>query len=199
MSNDLTPAEVASATQCPAQNVVANWGLLLDAMQAQGIASRASQIGMAATVAIETGDFTPKIENLNYGTEGLIQTWPTRFPTEELATEYARQPEKIANFVYANRNGNGDAASGDGWRYRGRGFIQLTGRANYAAFGHGTVSDPDRAVQPIIAAQAAAWFWANKGIMASCDLGDWKSVRRKVNGGTIHLAKLQLLVSRFAP
>lgn len=203
MADDLTPAEVTSATGCPAQNVVAHWGLILDAMRALGIASRASQIGMAATVAIETGDFTPKIENLNYGTEGLVKTWPSRFPTEEQATEYARHPEKIANYVYANRNGNGDVASGDGWRYRGRGFIQITGRSNYDAFSEAAAMDvegyPDDALKPLVAAQIAAWFWKSRNIAPLCDQGDWKSVRRKVNGGTIHLAKLQLYVSRFAP
>lgn len=192
MSNDLTPAEVASATQCPAQNVVANWGLLLDAMQAQGIASRASQIGMAATVAIETGDFTPKVENLNYGAEGLMATWPSRFPTVELAMEYARHPEKIANFVYGNRNGNNQP--GDGWRYRGRGFIQITGRGNYRTYG---VTDPDDALKPLVAAEIAASFWKRNALAPFCEVGDWKTVRRKVNGGLTAYADLLRIIERI--
>jgi len=195
--SDLSAATVSAATGCPLANCEANWPILLDAMQAAGIASHLSQVGMAATVAVETGDFTPKIENLNYSADALLRTWPSRFTTLDHASAYARQPEKIANYVYAGRNGNGDADSGDGWAYRGRGFIQLTGRANYAAFDHGTVSDPDRALQPIVAAQAAAWFWAQRGVMASCDLADWKAVRRKVNGGLTHYSKLLEYVEKL--
>lgn len=196
--SDLSPTAIIAATGCPAANVSANWPLILDAMREAGVASLPSQIGMAATVAVETGDFTPRIENLNYSASGLRETWPKRFPTDEFAEGFHRQPEKIANYVYAGRNGNGDELSGDGWAYRGRGFIQLTGRSNYAAFGHGTLSDPDRAVMPIVAAQAAAWFWANRGIAASCDLGDWKAVRRKVNGGLTHLSKLLEYVEKLS-
>lgn len=194
---DLSPTAIITATGMPAANVSANWPLLLDAMHAAGVGSLASQIGMAATVAVETGDFTPKVENLNYSASGLRETWPKRFLTDEFAQGFHRQPEKIANYVYAGRNGNGDSASGDGWAYRGRGFIQLTGRSNYAAFGHGTLSDPDRAIQPLVAAQAAAWYWAQKGVMASCDLGDWKAVRRKVNGGLTHYALLLEYVGKL--
>ena len=195
---DLSPTAIIAATGCPYANVSANWPLLLEELRAVGLDSLSSQIGMAATVAVETGDFTPKVENLNYSASGLRETWPKRFPTDEFAEGFHRQPEKIANYVYAGRNGNGDPASGDGWAYRGRGFIQLTGRSNYAAFGHGTLSDPDRAVQPLVAAQAAAWFWTNRGIAASCDLGDWKSVRRKVNGGLTGYADFIRFVERLS-
>ena len=82
----------------------------------------------------ESGYFEKLIENLNYGAKGLVMTWPKRFTTAELANKYARQPEEIANFVYSNRLGNGDESSGDGWKYRGRGIIQLTGKYNYQKF-----------------------------------------------------------------
>lgn len=197
--SDLTIPELAHATHCPENNLAANWPLLLAAMQAQGIASRASQIGMAATVAVETGDFTPKVENLNYGAEGLMATWSSRFPTVELAMEYARHPEKIANFVYANRNGNREP--GDGWKYRGRGFIQITGRGNYAgaslAIGTDLVGHPDDALKPLIAAQVAANFWRMWALAPFCEVGDWKTVRRKVNGGLTHLSKLLDIVGRI--
>lgn len=192
---DLTVAELAHATHCPEANLQANWPLLLSAMHALGIASRPSQIGMAATVAIETGDFTPKIENLNYSASGLREQWKTRFPTEEFAQGYHRQPEKIANYVYAGRNGNGDAASGDGWRYRGRGFIQITGRENYTTYG--VTGDPDDALKPLVAADVAAQFWLAKGIAPFCEVGDWKTVRRKVNGGLTHYSKLLEIVGRI--
>src|SRR5712692_10955616 len=84
-----------------------------------------------AQVAHESGDFRYSEENLNYSWRALRLTWPTRFLTDQIAQGYHRQPEKIANHVYANRNGNGDEASGDGWRFRGRGLIEVTGRANY--------------------------------------------------------------------
>ena len=82
----------------------------------------------------ESAYFTDLHENLNYGLAGLVATWPKRFTTPELANKYARHPEMSANFVYANRLGNGDEDSGDGWKYRGRGLIQLTGKSNYQAF-----------------------------------------------------------------
>ena len=82
----------------------------------------------------ESANFTTLSENLNYGVTGLARTWPKRFTTAELMNKYARQPEMIANFVYANRLGNGDESSGDGWKYRGRGLIQLTGKENYQHF-----------------------------------------------------------------
>ena len=193
MSNDLTVAELAHATHCPEANLAANWPLLLSAMQVLGIASRPSQIGVAATVAVETGDFTPKVENLNYGAEGLMKTWKERFPTVELALEYARHPEKIANFVYANRNGNSEP--GDGWKYRGRGFIQITGRGNYRTYG--LEAHEDDALLPLVAADVAASFWKRNALAPFCEVGDWKTVRRKVNGGLTHYSKLLEIVGRL--
>ncbi len=87
-----------------------------------------------AQVAHESGDFHSSEENLNDSWQALRKTWPSHFPTDEIAQGYHRQPEKIANRAYANRNGNGDEASGDGWRFRGRGLIQITGRTNYLAY-----------------------------------------------------------------
>lgn len=197
--SDLSPSLIHTATGCDAGNIVANWPLILDAMKQAGVGSLLSQVGMAATVAVETGDFTPRVENLNYSASGLRETWPKRFTTDDFAEGYHRQPEKIANYVYAGRNGNGDAASGDGWRYRGRGFIQLTGRANYAAFGHGTVADPDRAVQPLVAAQAAVWYWQKRNIAALCDKKEWAGVRKAVNGGLTGFADFSRFVSHMVP
>lgn len=136
----------------------------------------------------ESAGFLRLVENLNYSAEGLQKTWPTRFPTPELAELYARQPVLIANRVYANRLGNGDEASGDGWRYRGRGLIQITGRANYAACGHGLGLDllgfPGLLEGVQQAADSAGWFWEARDLNEPTDRGDILAVTKKINGGT---------------
>jgi putative chitinase len=109
------------------------------------------------------------------------------FPDDEIAAQYARQPEKIANRVYANRMGNGDEASGDGWKYRGRGLIQLTGKDNYTAFSlqanNEAIIKPDLVAQPELAAESAGWFWVTNGLNNLADTGDVKAVTRRINGG----------------
>lgn len=129
--------------------------------------------------------FTALQENLNYSAEGLRLTWPTRF-TPETAARYARQPEMIANLVYANRLGNGDSASGDGWRYRGHGLIQITGKANFTAFAAWcgrTIEDAAAwALQPDGAAMTAAWFWQSNGLNLRADDADIDAITLAVNG-----------------
>lgn len=142
---------------------------------------------MLAQVLHESAGLTAVVENLNYSAEALRRTWPSRFPTDALARQYERRPEAIANFVYANRLGNGPPESGDGWRYRGRGLIQLTGRQhaeNYqAASGSPVVEHPDLLAQPVDAALSAAWYWAQRGINRLADADDLEAVTRAVNGG----------------
>lgn len=142
----------------------------------------------------ESGGFRLVQENLNYGAKGLLTTFKKYFPTEEIAKAYERKPENIANMVYANRMGNGDKASGDGWKYRGRGFIQLTGKNNYAAFDkvvpENILEQPDLVATryPLL---SAGWFWNNVGLNAVADKGATDAVvtavTKKVNGGTIGL------------
>jgi putative chitinase len=136
----------------------------------------------------ESAGFTILRENLNYSAAGLQKTWPTRFPTLEDAEPYARQPEKIANKVYAGRNGNGDEASGDGWRYRGRGCIQLTGKANYSAAGDALnvdlLADPDSVATSQYAALTAGWFWSIHDLNPLADARDDLAITKKINGGT---------------
>ncbi len=120
---------------------------------------------MLATTKRETGDtFQPVTENLNYSAKALLATWPKRF-TPERAAEYAHQPEKIANYVYANRNGNGDEASGDGWKYRGRGDAQITGKGNYRAFNNvvhvDLVKNPELACNPQVAYEIISYGMRN--------------------------------------
>jgi putative chitinase len=118
-----------------------------------------------AQCAHESGGFTRLVENLNYSAEALIRVWPKRFPSMEVAMRYHRQPEKIANSVYASRMGNGPEASGEGWKYRGRGLKQLTGKDNYQRCGQALaldlVGDPDLLLNPRPAARSAGWFWRN--------------------------------------
>jgi putative chitinase len=139
-----------------------------------------------AQCAHESQNFTRFEENLNYSAEGLLATFPSHFDAAA-AHDYARQKERIANRAYADRNGNGNEASGDGWRYRGRGLFQLTGRGNYRAIGGrigaGLEAAPDRAAEPDIAVQVAIAFWNDKGISARADADDVEGVTQKINGG----------------
>ena len=148
-----------------------------------------------AQIAHESAGLTRLVENLNYSAEGLMRTWPTRFPTLDMAQQYAREPEKIANRVYANRMGNGDEASGDGWKYRGRGLIQITGKSNYKEFadaiGEDYVTDPELLRQPVNAALSAGWFWAERSINRVADTGSVEAVTKIINGGTHGLADRQ--------
>jgi len=134
----------------------------------------------------ESAGFTALTENLRYSAESLCKVWPKRFPTLEMAQPYHRNPEAIANHVYANRMGNGDEQSGDGWAYRGRGLIQLTGRDNYRACGEALgvdlESDPDLVSTPQFAALSAGWFWSTHGLNRIAE--DIVAVTKKINGGT---------------
>lgn len=121
-----------------------------------------------------------------------MKLWPKRFPTRDVAEPYARNPRKIANKVYANRMGNRDEASGDGYRFRGRGCIQLTGHANYfhagKALGIDFVMEPDLVATPKYAAMTAGWFWSTHKCNVLADAKDWTGLTRKINGGAIGLA-----------
>ena len=142
----------------------------------------------------ESGNFTRFIENLNYSSKGLLSTFKKYFPTEALAKSYERQPEKIANRVYCNRNGNGNELSGEGFKFRGRGAIQLTGKANYKSFadfiGEDVVANPDLVATKYPLTSAGFFFEKNK-IWSICDKGMGDDVvtlvTKKVNGGTIGL------------
>lgn len=148
--------------------------------------------GFLAQLAHESGGFNFVKENLNYSADGLRKTFAKYFPTDELAKAYARQPEKIANRVYANRMKNGDEASGDGFRFRGRGLIQLTGRDNYTRFAQSLGIGIDETIEyletPSGAVASAGWFWDNNGLNQFCDKDDFITLTKRINGGTIGLA-----------
>ena len=145
-----------------------------------------------AQIGHESGGLTIFAENLNYSAARLTVVWPSRFPTLAAAQPYAGNPEKLANNVYASRMGNGPPASGDGYRFRGRGYIQITGRDAYAAIGALTGIDllhqPDEAFAPDNALRVACGFWKWKNLNALCDSGDFTAVTRRINGGTTGLA-----------
>ena len=139
----------------------------------------------------ESNGFKTLTENLNYSARGLMATWPSRFPSEEVANQYARNPEKIANRVYGGRMGNGPEETGDGWKYRGRGIKQLTGKENYERCGSNLgvdlVSDPDKLLDPKYAALSAGWYWNKHNINQLADRGDIETMTKRINGGLLGL------------
>lgn len=145
-----------------------------------------------AQLAHESGGFNLIAENLNYSVDGLLRVFPKYFPNRQIAEQYARKPEKIANRVYANRMKNGDEASGDGWKFRGRGLIQITGRDNYTRFAQSLERDLDDAVAyietPTGATVSAGWFWDTNKLNSYCDKNDFVGLTKRINGGTIGLS-----------
>lgn len=145
------------------------------------------QAAFLAQVGHESGLFSRTVENLNYSAAGLRATWPARF-TEADAQSLARQPERIANRVYGGRMGNGNEASGDGFRFIGRGCIQVTGKSNYeacgAALGLPLTTQPELLEQPEHGCASAAWFWTTNGCNELADAGLFDKITRKINGGT---------------
>lgn len=147
-----------------------------------------------AQCAHESGGFMVLTENLNYRWQSLRKVFPRYFPDDAIAQDYASRPNKqeaIANRVYASRMGNGDEASGDGWRFRGRGLIQLTGRHNYTWFAASLEISPEEASEYLTtfegAAQSACWFWETNKLNQWADKGDILTLTKRINGGTIGL------------
>lgn len=141
-----------------------------------------------AQIAHESGALRARVENLNYSAKGLRGVFGRYFTTDEMAEQYARKPEAIANIVYANRLGNGATETGEGWKYRGRGLIQLTGKDNYRACGSAIqqdlVGNPDLISQdPAISVAVAIWFWNRNQLSALADQDDLKGITRRINGG----------------
>lgn len=166
-----------------------------------------------AQTSHESGGYTMLSENLNYRATTLAACWPNRFavlgadkkPIKEngklvptkLAESIAGKPELIANLVYSNRMGNGPAESGEGWKYRGRGLKQLTGKDNYTrcgqALGVDLVSNPDLLLEPMYAAKSAGWFWKTNKLAEFADKEDIKGMTKKINGGLIGYEARQAL------
>lgn len=141
-----------------------------------------------AQVLHESGHLKYKVENLNYSAKALRSVFGKYFTNDQIAKEYERKPEKIANRVYANRMGNGNEASGEGWKYRGRGLIQLTGKNNYEACGKACslnlIDFPDSLIEfPENSILAACWFWNKNNLNQFADKDDIITITKRVNGG----------------
>lgn len=161
---------------------------LNSAMAEFGINTPARGAAFIAQAAHESSQLHNLVENLNYSADRLIEIFRRRFTLADAAA-YARKPEIIANRVYALRLGNGDEASGDGWRFRGRGIFQLTGRANYAECSRALYNDeilierPELLKQPEGASRSAGWFWQARDLNQWADAGDFKTLTLRINGG----------------
>lgn len=150
------------------------------------IITRARIAMFLAQCGHESMGFTVLVENLNYSASALRRTWPKRFPGT-VADQYARQPERIANRAYANRMGNGPEESGDGWKHRGRGVIQLTGASNYRLFAQ-AVGRPYEGIAAYLetaegAVESACWFWSVNNLNQLADTGNVEAVTKRINGG----------------
>ncbi|HBP1226713.1 glycoside hydrolase family 19 protein [Pseudomonas aeruginosa] len=166
-------------------------GALNRGMTRFGITSPVRAAAFLAQIGHESSQLTRLVENLNYSARGLAATWPSRYRGADgnpnaLALNLARHPQAIANNTYASRNGNGDEASGDGWRFRGRGLLQITGRANYRTAGVGLgqplEAEPELLEQPDWAALSAAWWWSTHGLNELADRGEFAAITRRING-----------------
>ncbi len=201
MPNELSPPSESpqgipvpmEANTAPVPTITSTEGadVMIRALNRAKISDPIQRAMIYAQAAHESNNFKVLFESFKYTDQGLMKTWPSRF-TANNVSQYVRQPEKIANYVYANRMGNGDEASGDGWKYRGRGFIQITGKENYVQASTSLQQDfinyPDAAAQPETAADLAVWYF-QKGKKTGYrgNYADIVSATKFVNGGTIGL------------
>ena len=158
---------------------------LIDMFARYNINTTQRQASFIGQCQHESNNFRTLEENLHYSADGLMRTWPSRFPSADVAQQYANNPEKIANKVYAGRMGNTE--EGDGWKYHGRGVIQLTGRENYERCGTAISADlinqPQLLVEPHYAVLSAGWFWNRAGLNALADSKDYDTMTKRINGG----------------
>lgn len=187
----LTADQVVAATGATLLRAARWLPHLTAAMHRHGIDTPARAAHFLAQVSVESGRLTRLEENLHYSAERLMVVWPSRFKTHAEATRYAGNPQALANNVYGGRMGN--VGPDDGWRYRGRGLKQLTGRANYLAYakasGLDCVEHPELLLEPQHAADSAAWFWARTGCSALADAGDVRALTMRINGGLTGLGE----------
>lgn len=191
----LTLEQFKQATGANQFNAEKYYPFVQGACKAFGITTKLRLAAFLSQIGHESGNLARIEENLNYSAQGLVNTWPKRFPNLKSAQAYHRNPQKIANKVYANRMSNGDEASGDGWRYRGRGLKQLTGKYNYGllskAFGVDFVAEPELLLHPVWASLSACWFWETNGCHIFADKGDIIGLTKRINGGLIGIEDRQ--------
>jgi len=189
MSELLEKSGLQQVLSRTAEDVVARFtGPLQAELPKYAIVTAYRQAHFIAQVAHESGGFNHLVENLNYSAKALRTVFGKYFPTEDMAEQYARQPEMIANVVYADRMGNGNTESGDGWKYRGRGLIQLTGKDNYQKcsefVGVDLLNEPDRLAQDAtIAVAAACWYWDSRNLNNYAEEDDIITITKRINGG----------------
>ncbi len=188
----------AQLTQIMPRVDAATWtDVLNEGMEAYEIVGPLRRAAFLAQIAHESGELRRLVENLSYSASALRKAWPKRFTTEALARYYERQPEKLANYVYASRLSNGNESSGDGWRFRGRGLLQITGRSKYASTAAALelplLENPELLEEPHLAAFSAALFWRCNGLNELADVSgdrihddeDFRRITKVINGGTI--------------
>jgi putative chitinase len=181
-------------SHCINNHALGDWfAAINDNLPEYGITSVERVAAWLAQMGHESGDFKELKENLNYGAKGLRVTFPKYFPSDEMALAYQRQPEKIANRVYGGRMGNGSEETGDGWKYHGRGLIQITGKDNYTHCSNALYGDlsllenPDMLCDMDGAVRSACWFWNSRNLNPLADAGDIVTITKRINGGTIGL------------
>jgi putative chitinase len=183
----LDPALLAVAPRLTADARAAWVAALAEPLAKAGITSPRCVAAFLGQCAVESAGFLTMEEDLSYSAGRLCEVWPSRFPTLQDAEPCAMQPEALANRVYADRLGNGDPASGDGWKFRGRGLIQITGRTSYEHFAQAMGMTLDEAVEyaatPAGAADSAAWYWTVNNLNALANSWSIDLMTRKINGG----------------
>jgi putative chitinase len=164
---------------------------LNDTFSKYGIDTPARQAAFIGQCGHESNNFKTLEENLHYRAETLMRVWPSRFPDMATAEKYANNPEMIANKVYGGRADLGNTEDGDGWRFHGKGLIQLTGRSNVTvcgdALGQPFAEHPELLLEPEWACMSAGWFWNKKNLNALADTEDWTTMTKRINGGVIGL------------
>ena len=184
---NLTTIIISAGCGAP-QSRAAQWLAPIEAACAKFLINTPLRVAaFLASCGVESAYLTAVAENLNYSAAALQAVFPHEFPTAEIAAQYARQPERIASRAYAGRNGNGDEASGDGWAFRGRALLQITGRAGYAncakGIGLDLIDHPELLEQPANSAMAAAWYWNSRGLNTPADAGQFLAISRAINLG----------------
>jgi putative chitinase len=194
----LTLQQLISATGCTAIRASTWLDPINAAIKKWNIDTPRRAAHILAQVSVESAALSRVEENLNYSAERLCAVWPSRFKTLSAASAYARNPEALANRVYGGRMGN--TAADDGWRYRGRGLKQLTGKANYSEYAEASRVDvvrwPELLVKPQYAADSAGWFWQARGCNSYADDGDVNGLTRRINGGETGLRERAALTSQ---
>jgi len=196
LMTDLNTIPIALRAVAPTltDDAIASWtAALLPPMRSAGIVTTHRIAMFLGQCSIESGGFRHLTENLDYTADRIRVVWPPRFPTAASAAAVAHNPQALANTVYANRLGNGSAASGDGWTFRGRGLLQTTGRANYASLAAALRMDVHDLLPwletPAGAAQSATYYWTSRGLNRCADAWDVSTCTRLISGSTSGLAE----------